>query len=179
MKRLTDKDIENFYKEFDTPEHVKAHCRGVTECALKLAHALMDTAPESYHFDLELLYGAGMVHDMARRFDRHEAVAADALQQSGFDEESDIVREHMRCNTYHEISEVTEADLLYISDRMVQEDTFVGLEKRFEYIKNKMRMHGVDPDNERSRQNRANAFEFVAAIEGKTGRSIFDIVQSQ
>ena len=175
MKRLTDERIQSFYNEFDTPDHVIAHCAGVTVCALKLAEALMNADPETYNFDTELIYGAGMVHDMARRSDHHEIIAADALLRNGYSQESEIVREHMRCNTYHNINEVTEADLLYISDRMVQEDTFVGPEKRFEYIRNKMIMHGRDPDNERSRQSRANAFSFVAAIEEKTGRRIFDI----
>ena len=36
-------------------------------------------------------------------------------------------------------TEVTEADLLSISDRMVLEDKFVGAEKRFEYLRNKIR----------------------------------------
>ena len=175
MKKLTDDIIQSLYERFNTPPHVKAHCAGVTQCAIKLAKALNQADPERYSLDLELIYGAGMVHDMARISDHHEEVAADALAQMGYIRESEIVREHMRCNVYHDINEVKEADLLYISDRMVLEDKFVGLEKRYEYLWNKMKMHGRDPDNERSRTFRANAFNFVAAIETKTGRSIFDI----
>ena len=175
MKRLTDEDINRLYEIFDTPPHVKAHCRGVTQCAIKLAQAMMESDPDKYHLDMALIYGAGMVHDMARKSDRHEIVAADALAEMGYVQESEIVRQHMRCNVYHDIDEITEADLLYLSDRMVQEDTFVGLEKRFEYIRNKMIKHGRDPDNEMSRTSRANAYSFAAAIEEKTGRSISDI----
>ncbi len=171
--RLTDNDIQNLYIEFATPAHVKAHCKGVTTSALKIAHALMDCGYEG--LDLELIYGAGMIHDMARIYDHHEIVAADKLFELGFTEEAGIVREHMRKMTYHDIDHVTEADLLYISDRMVIEDTFVGVEKRFEYIRDKMIKHGVDPDSEMSRRNRQNSFDFVAAIESKTHMSMFEL----
>lgn len=175
MKRLTDSDIQALYEEFDTPAHVKAHCRGVTDCALNLAEALIKSDPGNIYLDLSLIYGAGMVHDMARKQNPHEIVAADRLQQLGFLQESDIVREHMRTMTYHDINHVTEADLLYISDRLVLEDTFVGIEKRFAYLREKAIRNGRNPDSEMGRMNRRNSEDFVAAIEKKTGRSIFDI----
>jgi len=175
MKRLTDRDIQSLYEEFQTPEHVRRHCRGVTQCALRIAHALIQADSRYQYLDLTLLYGAGMVHDMARKLPHHEIVAADRLQELGFLQEAAIVREHMRTMTYHEIDHIKEADLLYISDRLVQEDTFVGVEKRFEYLRNKMIRRGWDPDNEMARRNRRNAEQFVAAIEEKTKRSIFAI----
>jgi len=76
MKRLTDTDIQALYDKFNTPPHVKGHCAGVAQCALKLAKALTDSDPENIHFDKDLIYGAGMVHDCARKFDFHEKVAA-------------------------------------------------------------------------------------------------------
>ena len=173
-KRLTDEDIQNLYREFQTPAHVKAHCKGVTDCAIQIAKALMEADP-GIRLDIPLLYGAGMVHDIARTLEAHEIVAAEKLLAMGFPEEAEIVREHMRTMTYHPIDQVTEADLLYISDRLVLEDTFVGLEKRFAYLREKMIRHGKDPDSERARSNRKNSGEFVAAIEEKTGRSIFAI----
>lgn len=175
VKRLSEQDILSLYEEFHTPEHVRAHCRGVTQCALQIANALMQADSRYQDLDLSLLYGAGMVHDMARKMPHHEIVAADRLQELGFLQEAAIVREHMRTMTYHEIDHVKEADLLYISDRLVQEDTFVGVEKRFEYLRNKMIKRGWDPDNETARRNRRNAEQFVSAIEEKTKRSIFDI----
>ena len=177
MKHLTDTDIQNLYQEFHTPAHVQAHCRGVTQCAMKLADALMAADPEQIRLDRALLYGAGMVHDMARKCEHHEAVAADKLAELGFQAEAEIVRGHMRTMTYHDIDHVTEADLLYISDRMVLEDTFVGPEKRFAYLREKMIRNGRDPDSERARMNRRNSEEFVRAIERTTGRSIFVICQ--
>ena len=38
--RITDEVIQKLYIEFDTPEHVKRHCQGVTDCALRIAKAL-------------------------------------------------------------------------------------------------------------------------------------------
>lgn len=175
MKYITDEVIESLYEEFDTPSHVRAHCKGVTRCALRLADALLAADPEHICLDRDLLYGAGMVHDMARRHESHDLVAADRLTELGYTEAAEIVRGHMRTMTYHDIDHVTEADLLYISDRMVIEDTFAGPEKRMEYLREKMIRRGYDPDSERARTNRRNTFDFVKAIERKTGKSVFEI----
>ena len=174
MKRLTDDDILNLYREFETPEHVKRHCFGVTKCAMKLAEALM-VADASIKLDLKLIYGAGMVHDMARTRTPHEEWAADKLMQLGYPEEAEIIRYHMKCNVYNDIEHVTEADLLYLSDRLVLEDSFVGLEKRFEYLRAKMLKLGRDPYNEHSVTNYKNTEKLVKQIEEKTGRSMADI----
>lgn len=175
MDYITDPLIQKLYEEFNTPAHVRAHCRGVTECALKLADALMAADPEGIHLDKQLLYGAGMLHDMARRQDHHEIVAADRLEELGFSEAAEIVRGHMKTMTYHDADHVTEADLLYISDRMVLEDTFVGLEKRMAYLREKMIRNGRDPDSEHARMNRRNSYQFVQQIEEKTGRPVSEI----
>ena len=175
MKRLSDQQIDQLYEEFQTPEHVKAHCRGVTDCALRICAALAEADEKSLRLDRDLIYGAGMTHDMARRLDHHEIPAADRLEELGFHQEADIVRVHMKTMTYHDIDHVTEGDLLFISDRLVLEDRFVGLEKRFAYLRNKMIKNGRDPDSEMARMNRRHSEEFVAAIEEKTKRSIFAI----
>ena len=175
MKKLSDQDISSLYMEFQTPEHVRRHCRAVTDCALRLAQALMASGPEAPVLDPDLIYGAGMVHDMARTLPHHETAAADRLEELGFLREAAIVREHMRTMTYHDIDHVTEADLLYFSDRIVQEDTFVGVKKRFDYFREKMIKNGRDPDSEMARNNRRHAEEFEAAIEKKTGRTLSEI----
>ena len=104
-----------------------------------------------------------------------EYVAADRLDELGYTREAEIVRGHMKTMTYHEVEHVTEADLLYISDRMVLEDTFVGLDRRYAGFREKMLKRGYNPDSEFAIWSRTNSYRFVQEIEQRTGRSVMDI----
>ena len=174
MKRIDDNLIEQLYNEFETPEHVKNHCKGVTDCAMKIATALNGCG---YSLDLELIYGAGMVHDMARTYERHDLVGAEKLFQMGFYDESDIVRVHMRYGNYHPVETLTECDLIVISDRLVIEGDFVGVDKRYDYIEEKARRLGFLDENgkARLRRDRQKLKDLISNIESVIGRSIDEL----
>lgn len=171
MNRIDDKLIEKLYREYGTPEHVKKHCFGVTDCALKIAKALNENG---YELDLELIYGAGMVHDMARTSDRHWDVAADKLEKLGFFEEADIVRVHMMPAEYSPIDEISEKDMVCLADRLVKEDEYVGIDERFDYIIDKARKNGMT-DNTKIIENKAKMQRCLDEIEAKIGRKIDDL----
>ena len=80
------------FDEYGTPEHVIGHCRAVSDTAVKIGEELNKNG---YNFDLELVKVSGLIHDVARREDCHEIVAADMLFSRGFVKESEIVRVHM------------------------------------------------------------------------------------
>ncbi|MBR6349542.1 MAG: hypothetical protein IKR67_03245 [Lachnospiraceae bacterium] len=174
MKRIDNDLIEQLYNEFETPEHVKNHCKGVTDCAMKIATALNGCG---FELDLELIYGAGMVHDMARTFERHDLVGAEKLFQLGFYDESDIVRVHMRYGDYHPVESLTECDLIVISDRLVIEGDFVGVDKRYDYIEEKARRLGFLDENgkARLRRDRQKLKDLISDIESVIGRSIDEL----
>lgn len=167
-KRITDDVIQKLYKEFNTPEHVKGHCRGVTDCALRIAKALNE---HGYNLDLEMIYGAGMTHDMARVQDRHWDVAADKLEKLGYFDEAKIVRVHMKPYYYSPIDEVTESDMVNLGDRLVKESKYVGIDERFEYILDKARKAGRD-DSERILNNKKKMQHLLDGIEEKIGCTI-------
>ncbi len=174
MKRIDNDLIEQLYNEFETKVHVKNHCKNVTDCAMKIATALNGCG---YELDLELIYGAGMVHDMARTFERHDLVGAEKLFQMGFYDESDIVRVHMRYGNYHPVETLTECDLIVISDRLVIEGDFVGVDKRYDYIEEKARRLGFLDENgkTRLRRDRQKLKDLISDIENVIGRSIDEL----
>lgn len=140
MKKIDDSLIKSLYEKYRTPDHVIRHMEGVTNCALKIAKALNE---HGHNLDLDLIYGAGMTHDIARTQDDHWIVAADELERLGFPREAEIVRCHMLTNEYARIDKISEREMILFGDRMVQEDRFVGIDTRFDYILNKAICRGV------------------------------------
>ena len=132
-KRITEEEIRRLYVRFQTPPHVIGHCREVARVATGLAEALNQ---HGFSFDLRLIQGAALVHDVARTQDEHWNVAADALEAMGYRDEADIVRVHMYYS-FHPIDALNEADMVCLGDRLVKEDHYVGLDERISYILHK------------------------------------------
>lgn len=139
-KRMTEDEVKKLYLQCQTPTHVIAHCRAVADVAVRIGTALNQ---KGFHFDLALLKGAGLVHDIARTQEDHGGVAADILQKLGYRGEADIIRHHMYYTLVSHMDELTECDLVCLADRLVIEDRYVGLDKRFDYILHKNENHAL------------------------------------
>ena len=178
MKRIDDELIAQLYNEFQTPERVKAHCRGVTDCAVKIAEALNE---HGHDLDIELIYGAGMVHDMARIYDDHEHEGARKLEELGFPEEAYIVSKHMRHTDYHPVASLDALDIIVISDRLVIEGDFAGVDARYDYIEAKAEKVGMldDKMREHLRHDRQKLKDLIAGIEQEIGCKIEDLIKAE
>lgn len=130
-KRITQNEIEELYVKWDTPDKVKAHCKAVSDVGVKMAEELNK---HGYNLDLDLIRGSGLVHDVARIYDRHELIGYDILSELGYMDEANIVKVHMRYPKYNEIEELNECDIICLADRVVKENKYVGLDERMEYI---------------------------------------------
>ncbi|MBR0596567.1 HD domain-containing protein [Sinanaerobacter chloroacetimidivorans] len=152
---------------YHTPGHVIRHCVEVTDTALKIAGALNN---HGYHLNLDLLQAAGLIHDIARVEEKHWEVGARIASELGYDQEAEMIRVHMFYNTDIHHDNWKEIDILCLSDRMVKEDQYVGLETRMSYVLEKFK---DNPEvfqrlQERIKENR----EFIRQIEEKIGASI-------
>ena len=67
------------------------HSLGVARAAVKLAEALND---HGHRFDIDLIRGAALIHDIARVHDEHWIVGADIADKLGYHDEADIIRVH-------------------------------------------------------------------------------------
>ena len=130
-RRISEDEVKKLYEEYSTPEHVRAHCRAVTDTAVKLAEALNK---QRYSLDLDLIRGAGLSHDVARTSEEHWKVGADALEALGYKDEADIIRVHMFYSPFNSVDKLNECDMVCLADRLVKEDKYVGLDERIEYI---------------------------------------------
>ena len=173
-KRISEEEVNRLYEEFKTPPNVIRHCQAVTRTAMGIATALNE---HGFSLDLDLVKGSCLVHDCARTKARHWDVAADRLVGLGFFEESIIVRNHMTGTGYHDISEINEQDLIWLGDRLVKEDQYVGIDERFDYIMEKARSMGVSEEHfrhiEESKQDMKRLMDQIADTIGQSIDSLF------
>lgn len=133
VHRISEKEVERLYEEYQTPEHVIAHCREVTRVACGIAEHLN---LHGYQLDVNLVRGAGLAHDVARTSEEHWNVGADILQSLGYEDEAYIVRNHMHHN-FPPMESLSETDMVCLGDRLVKEHDYVGVDERFQYIMDK------------------------------------------
>ena len=111
-----------------TPESVRAHCRAVAERAALLAQ----NSPEQV--DRGLLDCACLLHDLCRTQSReHPRLVAEVLAEAGYPELAEVVRQH------HDLGPVpsTEAQILYLADKLTAGTEPVTLKERFEAARQK------------------------------------------
>lgn len=123
-------------KKHCTPEHVIRHCRKVSDTAVNIAKALNQNG---HHLDIELIEATCLIHDIARVEDKHWEVGAQIAADAGYDQEAEIISLHMFYNSDPTIEHLSEIDIVCLSDRMVKEDEYVGLETRMQYILEKFK----------------------------------------
>lgn len=123
-----ERERQALLERMGTPEPVRAHCRAVAERAAQLAA----NSPEPV--DAGLLECACQLHDLCRTQGReHPWRAAEVLVQKGWPELAEIVRQH------HDLGPApsTEAQLLYLADKLVLGIRPVTLAERFEAARTK------------------------------------------
>ena len=160
--------LENYH----TPAHVIRHCVKVTDTALRIAEALNQ---EGYQLDLGLIQAAGLIHDIARVEEKHWEVGAEIASKAGYDDEAEIIRQHMTYNCDPNKDEITELDIICLSDRMVKEDQYVGLENRMQYILDKFKgnQEATERINNRIKDNRI----LIRKIEGIIGKPLDSLMK--
>jgi len=134
-KRISQNEIDKLYEKWKTPDHVKAHCKAVSDVGVKLASELNK---HGYNLDLDLIRGTGLVHDVARIYDAHDLLGYKILSEEGYIDEANIVKVHMRYPKYNSVENLNETDIICLSDIVVIEGKYAGLDARIDYIINKM-----------------------------------------
>ncbi len=166
VKRITEEECEALFEKYHTPEHVIGHCRAVSNTAVTIGRKLNE---QGLALDIDLIKGAGLVHDVARVSDKHWEVGAKILENLGYRDEAEIVRVHMTYD-FHTFEELDETDLVCLGDRLVKEDRYVGLNDRIEYIIHKA---GDVPEiTQRILQKKAETQSFMKRIEESIGQTI-------
>ena len=113
------------------------HCRVVADLVNRLAMALNAAG---CRLDIERMVSAARVHDLARDCPRHAVEGARILREMGFPGIADIVAVHMDY-TVKKGAPITEAEVVFLADKWIQEDRKISMEERFQA---KLRQYGDD-----------------------------------
>lgn len=168
-RRITEDQCRVLYVEYKTPERVIGHCEEVAKVAVRIAEELNKNG---HNFDIALIEGAGLAHDVARTFENHGEIGAKILESKGYNAEAEIVRVHMY-HDFNPIEKLEETDMVCLGDRLVTEDHYVGLDDRIDYIIKKQ-----SDDLKRTQlilSKKKETRELISKIESEIGKSLDDL----
>jgi len=103
------------------------HCRAVADAAGSMTDNLNRAGCV---LDRDLIVAAALLHDLARDKPNHAREAAKLVAELGFPEVAALIGTHMDMPAGSADS-VSAAEVLYLADKVVQEDRQVSLEQRF------------------------------------------------
>ncbi len=171
---LTIEDSLELLKKYNTPAHVVRHCKAVADAAVKLAMALNE---KGSHFDIELIRGAALIHDIARVEENHAERGAEIAKSLGYNQEAEIIRAHMTYELKKDVDDLTELDLVCLGDRVVKEDKYVGLSERMAYILDKVK--DLPEAVKRIERKQAENQLLLSKIENKLGMTIDELMSKE
>ena len=133
---------ESLWEREEVPGEIRRHLIKVAETALELigcdpAAAREDRLPSSVSvgnaaLDPRVLWYAALLHDLRRPVGRtHPQEGAELLRKEGYLELVQPVALHHEASVWKPQEPLSEAELLYYADKLVQGDKRVSLEERF------------------------------------------------
>jgi molybdenum cofactor cytidylyltransferase len=166
----TEQECEALWAGFRTSENVKSHSRTVAQLARLLAVHLNLTG---LCLNLDMIVAAGTLHDLAKGQPDHAQRAAQILHGLGYPQVGQIVASHM--DIRHTKGSLTECDLVYLADKLVDGDQVVSLEDRFKKSTEKF---SGKPEILKAVSNRFNNARVIQkAAEAVLGQPLERIVQ--
>ena len=168
--KLTEEECYRMFSEYGTPDRVTAHCIEVSRCAYLIACRLNDSG---YDLDTDLIRVSALIHDVLRTEDGHDVRAGELLRSLGYNDEAAIVCDHMSY-VFNDLPVITEHDIVCLSDRIVKEHEYAGIDDRVEYLINK-----YPEDNERRERLlywKEKVREYIHGIEKIIGVSFDELL---
>lgn len=153
-------------REAGLPPERLAHCEAVAAVALGLTAALNH---RGQCLCAPLVAAGALLHDIARAEPRHGDAGAELLERLGYPRVAPLVRRHMRLDDALG-DDLDETQVVYLADKLVQDDRLVGLDERFAV---RFACHAADSvalDGVRARLEEARCVQ--ARVEAVLGRPL-------
>jgi uncharacterized protein len=136
MKIPTRKQCFQIIQSMGMMDHIVDHSIMVGNVTLCLCRHLKQASPS---LNVELAAAAALLHDITktRSFDTgelHSETGGELLQNLGYPEVGNIVRQHVILDLCEENGPVSEQEIVNYADKRVLHDTVVSLPRRLEYI---------------------------------------------
>ena len=139
---------ENCYRlirEMHMMENIVRHSLQVCRVAELLVQQLGENGRT---LNRDLVQAAALLHDITKTRslttgEKHSESGCDLLVDRGYTEVGDIVRQHVKLDTYFESDTPSEAEIVNYADKRVLHDRIVSLDERMAYI---LERYGVTPE---------------------------------
>ena len=127
-------------------EHIVAHSIQVCRVGACLVDHLR---LQGIQMSGQLVQAAALLHDITktRSFEteeNHALTGGQALTDFGYPEIGDLVRQHVRLDSYSEHKNLAEAEIINYADKRVLHDRIVSLDERMRYIEKR---YGTRPEH--------------------------------
>jgi len=125
-----------FIRKMAMPDHIICHSLQVCRVALSLVREL---ERQGITLNWQLVQASALLHDItkSRSFEtgeRHTDSGHELLVNLGYPEVGDIIRQHVKLDTYSENGVLAEANIVNYADKRVLHDRITSLHERMEYI---------------------------------------------
>jgi putative nucleotidyltransferase with HDIG domain len=130
-----------FMIQYEMLENIKDHSIMVEKIARVITTHLNESG--SFHLSLKRISAGALLHDIGKTrglnegetFTRTHADIGKAIcLENKLDEIADIVREHIRLETFDPDGDINEREIVYYADKRVTHEKIVDLEERTEYL---------------------------------------------
>lgn len=167
---ITEGGCMNLLRYSNVPENVINHSKKVKEVACDLVNAINQVLGRS-KIDVNLISSSALLHDIKRSEKQHALEGAKFLNDLGYDKIAQIVKTHMTLDEEYE-NVLNENSILYLADKLIYEDKFVGVKNRF---KNKIDKYKDDASVYENVMKRYNAaVKIEARVEILIGKDAYE-----
>lgn len=114
--------------DYNVSDGIIRHCKKVSQVC---NYILKELNKKGYNFNEDILEAAALLHDISRESKSHAKVGANILKELGYERVGNLIGTHMDIEV-NENDEINENEILYLSDKLVEEDRCVLLKERFD-----------------------------------------------
>lgn len=116
----------HIYNFHNVSKRVIDHCKKVGEVAKIIAVALKE---KKCDINPDLVYFSGLLHDFKKGTPNHAEEAAKIIRKTGYEQVSEIIKNHMDIHESYRY-QICNESLLYYADKIVKETKIIGIEDR-------------------------------------------------
>ncbi len=146
---------------FRCDDKIIRHCRAVSVLSMKIAD-LLNLAPD----EKSVLKAAALLHDICRKEKDHARAGYRTVLDMGFKAAAELILTHMEISPSP--GPVSTAEILYLADKMTEEDKVLPLRDRMDMQLRKF----PDPDSQKAvRKKMESAFAIEEKLLKQTGLS--------
>jgi putative nucleotidyltransferase with HDIG domain len=136
MKIPTKGQCYQMMGEMKMMDHIVVHSLQVCRVATFLTDHLNK---HQYQLNHDQIRAAALLHDITktRSFktrEDHALTGGNYLSELGYPEIGNLIRQHVKLDTYSEDGTISEAEVLNYADKRVMHDEIVDLDRRMDYI---------------------------------------------